>query len=149
LLSHSFTLFFFFLMIRRPPRSTLFPYTTLFRSHRPAARDSGPRPVSRRPLERVRVRRPLSPCGRAHAVGGAAAARGGAPPPRGLLPSGTGVTLAPLTAAGSRPAEPAAAGGSPRWRHDALRARVTHTVPSGLAPPAGRQEHEERVPEDD
>src|SRR3712207_7089271 len=26
------TLFFFFLMIRRPPRSTLFPYTTLFRS---------------------------------------------------------------------------------------------------------------------
>src|SRR2546430_17735535 len=28
---HSHTLFFF-LMIRRPPRSTLFPYTTLFRS---------------------------------------------------------------------------------------------------------------------
>src|SRR5215213_11579250 len=26
--------FFFFLMIRRPPRSTLFPYTTLFRSPR-------------------------------------------------------------------------------------------------------------------
>src|SRR6266536_4845653 len=26
-------LFFFFLMIRRPPRSTLFPYTTLFRSY--------------------------------------------------------------------------------------------------------------------
>src|SRR5436309_15667054 len=31
-LSYSFCLFFFFLMIRRPPRSTLFPYTTLFRS---------------------------------------------------------------------------------------------------------------------
>src|SRR5260370_7475930 len=30
----------FFLMIRRPPRSTLFPYTTLFRSSRhPARRD--------------------------------------------------------------------------------------------------------------
>src|SRR5215510_15363477 len=29
-----FNLFFFFLMIRRPPRSTLFPYTTLFRSGR-------------------------------------------------------------------------------------------------------------------
>src|SRR5256885_4064333 len=28
----SLKLFFFFLMIRRPPRSTLFPYTTLFRS---------------------------------------------------------------------------------------------------------------------
>src|SRR5260370_35263333 len=27
------SLSFFFLMIRRPPRSTLFPYTTLFRSH--------------------------------------------------------------------------------------------------------------------
>src|SRR3712207_9492017 len=27
-----FLLIFFFLMIRRPPRSTLFPYTTLFRS---------------------------------------------------------------------------------------------------------------------
>src|SRR6266567_9247633 len=29
--------FFFFLMIRRPPRSTLFPYTTLFRSQVPAS----------------------------------------------------------------------------------------------------------------
>src|SRR3712207_7504209 len=28
----SYTVHFFFLMIRRPPRSTLFPYTTLFRS---------------------------------------------------------------------------------------------------------------------
>src|SRR3712207_8211386 len=28
---------FFFLMIRRPPRSTLFPYTTLFRSSPPGA----------------------------------------------------------------------------------------------------------------
>src|SRR3712207_7323914 len=27
--------YFFFLMIRRPPRSTLFPYTTLFRSMKP------------------------------------------------------------------------------------------------------------------
>src|SRR5712664_4865286 len=38
-----FCTFFFFLMIRRPPRSTLFPYTTLFRS--PAARS----PTCRRP----------------------------------------------------------------------------------------------------
>src|SRR2546430_5713143 len=30
-----FFFFFFFLMIRRPPRSTLFPYTTLFRSRAP------------------------------------------------------------------------------------------------------------------
>src|SRR3984885_15713343 len=34
---------FFFLMIRRPPRSTLFPYTTLFRSRRPGGRAGGDR----------------------------------------------------------------------------------------------------------
>src|SRR4029077_21058957 len=32
---------FFFLMIRRPPRSTLFPYTTLFRSRNVLCRDAG------------------------------------------------------------------------------------------------------------
>src|SRR6201993_5452260 len=37
LFSFSF-FFFFFLMIRRPPRSTLFPYTTLFRSLSPPSR---------------------------------------------------------------------------------------------------------------
>src|SRR3712207_7064148 len=59
--------FFFFLMIRRPPRSTLFPYTTLFRSGRRGAprrsrgpdgrrarrrqpgHDAGGRPARRRP----------------------------------------------------------------------------------------------------
>src|SRR5687768_17957906 len=40
-------LFFFFLMIRRPPRSTLFPYTTLFRSWR-ARRRRPPSPASAR-----------------------------------------------------------------------------------------------------
>src|SRR3712207_7057729 len=53
------TLFFFFLMIRRPPRSTLFPYTTLFRSAQarrvPAVRAAG----------RARGRRAH---GRSHAV---------------------------------------------------------------------------------
>src|SRR2546422_7052862 len=33
--------FFFFLMIRRPPRSTLFPYTTLFRSRESLRRQIG------------------------------------------------------------------------------------------------------------
>src|ERR1039457_4168881 len=43
----SLFVFFFFLMIRRPPRSTLFPYTTLFRSGvRP--------PISRRHAHRFR-----------------------------------------------------------------------------------------------
>src|SRR3712207_8017988 len=40
---------FFFLMIRRPPRSTLFPYTTLFRSlGGPTASPGGPSAASRR-----------------------------------------------------------------------------------------------------
>src|SRR2546429_2853032 len=42
---------FFFLMIRRPPRSTLFPYTTLFRSRAqrlsPAANQRGARAIYR------------------------------------------------------------------------------------------------------
>src|SRR2546429_2512419 len=39
---------FFFLMIRRPPRSTLFPYTTLFRSSWPPRSRSGARPCGSR-----------------------------------------------------------------------------------------------------
>src|SRR5688572_32495853 len=35
---HLLSIVFFFLMIRRPPRSTLFPYTTLFRSNRRIAK---------------------------------------------------------------------------------------------------------------
>src|SRR2546429_6612833 len=35
IIPYCYVCFFFFLMIRRPPRSTLFPYTTLFRSPRP------------------------------------------------------------------------------------------------------------------
>src|SRR5204863_9545103 len=34
---HCSSFYFFFLMLRRPPRSTLFPYTTLFRSELPKA----------------------------------------------------------------------------------------------------------------
>src|SRR5260221_3528236 len=48
-------LYFFFLMIRRPPRSTLFPYTTLFRSLR-CARRVVPRRVHQLVAERVLVR---------------------------------------------------------------------------------------------
>src|SRR2546430_12504115 len=54
ILPSSYVFCFFFLMIRRPPRSTLFPYTTLFRSPHPqlvAGGDElgalGPRPVHR------------------------------------------------------------------------------------------------------
>src|SRR5471030_3410813 len=45
--------FFFFLMIRRPPRSTLFPYTTLFRSGQRvgAGRASEGERAHRRPVQ--------------------------------------------------------------------------------------------------
>src|SRR5688572_31246941 len=43
----------FFLMIRRPPRSTLFPYTTLFRSEYSAVR--GLARAARAPLREVRA----------------------------------------------------------------------------------------------
>src|SRR3712207_7172532 len=69
----------FFLMIRRPPRSTLFPYTTLFRSAarpqgRPTARRARPRhgaaPAGSR-LGRGRARAPSAP-----GVAGGAGGRG-------------------------------------------------------------------------
>src|SRR5215471_20561707 len=43
----SFLFVFFFLMIRRPPRSTLFPYTTLFRSPVVAVVDQRQQPADR------------------------------------------------------------------------------------------------------
>src|SRR3712207_9222862 len=49
-------LYFFFLMIRRPPRSTLFPYATLFRSAPWAVRRSGPGARSRIALAASRAR---------------------------------------------------------------------------------------------
>src|SRR2546422_7570391 len=53
----TYVFFFFFLMIRRPPRSTLFPYTTLFRSH------VRPTPVvSARPPSQARHRGPRFLC---------------------------------------------------------------------------------------
>src|SRR3712207_8131310 len=45
---------FFFLMIRRPPRSTLFPYTTLFRSRVPGGRQGRDRLHRRRRGPEVR-----------------------------------------------------------------------------------------------
>src|SRR6266487_6015711 len=55
-----FVFSFFFLMIRRPPRSTLFPYTTLFRSSRRCATGAtirSPRTKPRAPSSACRRRR--------------------------------------------------------------------------------------------
>src|SRR2546427_3733307 len=60
---------FFFLMIRRPPRSTLFPYTTLFRSDPTVRPHPGPdpRPAGRRGLSGEYARRlPWRGRGRRH-----------------------------------------------------------------------------------
>src|SRR6202521_1322263 len=54
-----FVSFFFFLMIRRPPRSTLFPYTTLFRSNDTDLHSFPTRPsfsISSRRLDRKSTR---------------------------------------------------------------------------------------------
>src|SRR5438874_7361175 len=48
---------FFFLMIRRPPRSTLFPYTTLFRSRSRGRPPQGSRGAARLRGDRARGRR--------------------------------------------------------------------------------------------
>src|SRR5206468_10976731 len=68
----------FFLMIRPPPRSTLFPYTTLFRSVLPqGVRASRSRPGrdARRPGAAVRAARRACARGRAEADAGRAADR--------------------------------------------------------------------------
>src|SRR3712207_8376852 len=72
---------FFFLMIRRPPRSTLFPYTTLFRSPDRAAFSRRVRGRSRpRPRRRRRGRAPRPPGGSAPpAAGRPASCRGRRP----------------------------------------------------------------------
>src|SRR2546427_10600244 len=59
MLTVSLFILFFFLMIRRPPRSTLFPYTTLFRYRRALAKSSsvatiGRTKVSGSPVARAR-----------------------------------------------------------------------------------------------
>src|SRR5256885_9112570 len=59
--------FFFFLMIRRPPRSTLFPYTTLFRS--PELVEVAPAQPEHAPL-RLGVRRERRRPAQAVAPGG-------------------------------------------------------------------------------
>src|SRR5258707_15624478 len=46
---------FFFLMIRRPPRSTLFPYTTLFRSHSSRRETHSPAPGPATPRASCRI----------------------------------------------------------------------------------------------
>src|SRR6266480_4924215 len=104
-------LFFFFLMIRRPPRSTLFPYTTLFRSRgadrarrleltpasrsRPPCRARPTRPRGGAPLAARRVALPHGPPrfvrGRLEGAARArlqatAVERAGAPPDLRLVP---------------------------------------------------------------
>src|SRR3712207_8037416 len=57
---------FFFLMIRRPPRSTLFPYTTLFRSERDRRQDGGALGLRRAPERQRAVVRPSDRLRRRH-----------------------------------------------------------------------------------
>src|SRR6266540_5104341 len=62
-----FVFFFFFLMIRRPPRSTLFPYTTLFRSAQDVLRDAPVDPPQEPDADVARVQVVAAPA-QQHAV---------------------------------------------------------------------------------
>src|SRR5256886_14335838 len=84
------SLHFFFLMIRRPPRSTLFPYTTLFRSREGSAGGANGRrllasggrlafPSERHPVACEPRAQRAAPLHARHSGGGAP---GLAPPPR-------------------------------------------------------------------
>src|SRR5215471_958903 len=65
-----FSFCFFFLMIRRPPRSTLFPYTTLFRSRVVFSSTGGAiYGECERPAREDDERRPLSPYGTSKLAG--------------------------------------------------------------------------------
>src|SRR5579859_4370646 len=79
------SVFVFFLMIRRPPRSTLFPYTTLFRSPRAQvhAVGTGHPPPDRQAGPPLRSARPWSHHG------------GSVRRPRRLRPRGRGITAGP------------------------------------------------------
>src|SRR3989442_5725596 len=90
---------FFFLMIRRPPRSTLFPYTTLFRSVQGSPWAPG-------------ARQPRGARG-AWGARGAGGARGAPPTPPAPVP----------WAASPRPAPPARPVPPCPWRAPALRPR--------------------------
>src|SRR5205807_10416057 len=71
-LLHSLTLtLFFFLLLRRPPRSTLFPYTTLFRSRASWCPDPPPSSAFVRPRPPRRPGPPSSAFGRDHHDGNA------------------------------------------------------------------------------
>src|SRR5258708_26399940 len=65
-------IFFFFLMIRRPPRSTLFPYTTLFRSRAFYFRQTFEATARRTPIgklaKQTRCDRPIRYIGRSQRV---------------------------------------------------------------------------------
>src|SRR2546421_11191546 len=78
---------FFFLMIRRPPRSTLFPYTTLFRSvhgsHRPRAGINRRAVLAQRGPSVPDLGRRRDRLHRAHGLGRAALEADGSRPARG------------------------------------------------------------------
>src|SRR2546430_4898089 len=100
-------------MIRRPPRSTLFPYTTLFRSASAPAWNTRPSPRRRRPLRDASCRL-LAIKWRLRGGFGGGNQRGGPPRPRGSPPAGGNKGGAPKPPPPpGRPAERPWLGGAP------------------------------------
>src|SRR3989449_11512031 len=105
--------FFFFLMIRRPPRSTLFPYTTLFRAPRlprgGGARVRGPGAGDLEAQQPRRAARGARPRAGAHGQ------RRGRRAPRPRRPRLPDLSPVPASAAeGLPPSRPPPGGGGPR-----------------------------------
>src|SRR6267142_4124421 len=151
-LRYSIFYFFFFLMIRRPPRSTLFPYTTLFRSRslRPSQRGRHPGSASR---GSPRSRPPAISCGglaRASLLPRRAASSdlGRAGPARERGPPTPGRGRCARDPGGIADSEGACAGGNRRvgtvQRHHSLRGRVgpvPHGAWAGMIDSRGTPRH--------
>src|SRR5256885_17271486 len=132
-MSHSpIMLFFFFLMIRRPPRSTLFPYTTLFRSPR-LGRLAG----RRRGHARTCAGRGRAGAGAPPQAGGAAAAATVAAAAAAAIPTAGAIESA-FEVAGTKPAA-CRIHGQRRRRQPALRGRLGRHAARARGPAACRR----------
>src|SRR3989449_7402603 len=100
-------------MIRRPPRSTLFPYTTLFRSPDPARAGA---PMVRRLRDPRELGQHVAQRGLRRVSPGAVLAGGARRPPPGrpLPPPGTPPTSEQTTAAHAPPRAPPPTQGTPK-----------------------------------
>src|SRR5260221_12793031 len=115
-------------MIRRPPRSTLFPYTTLFRSEAEVLPDVVLREITAAALDQSRLREAARPH-RDNGADGARVGRGPAPPGQ---PPAAAERAPPARPPAARPAPPRPS--QPRPPRRPLPRPPGHRSPTGPAP---------------